>query len=808
MNKTSITSPRGNSAEVMLGRLSLLAIAPAVLVLWLLTPASSSAQLYTDTSGTGAWNSARWSTSSDGTFTSPWVAGSNTSFLTSGTYTFGSMFSTTGTIGNITTGTNVTIGFTNSTSQQMSFGGAVKTFDLGAGSVVDFGGIALLGTGGNGLIKNGAGTLSLSGGNFQSGFTLNLGNVVARTNNGFGTGAMNINGGAIGSTGNWTSPNARINGINVGGDFQIGISGSAGSASSTANMTFSGTGSTVNLGEATRTITLGSSGSMTFGGVISNGGLKLTRNANGAAGSFGLSGTNTFASGLTIDGVAVNATNHNAALGVGAVTLGGNSGFNTTLNLRSALTIANDITMADTAGTKTITNSGANAIISGTITNNDSTGGLQIGATTGRTLTIGAIDGNGTTGVTFGGGSLVGTVLMTGTGTYTGNTAIDGSILRIGGSGRVAGTNLSFKQTAGVVTPTFDLNGTEQTVAGLDDTAFAGIIRSTLSGAKLIVGDANDSTFQGTIISSNSLALEKIGSGKLTLTGVNTYTNGTTITAGELEVSSQSLRGDVINNATLTFNQAVGDGTFSGNISGNGSFTKKGADDLTLTELNTYSGATVVDDGQLTINGSIANSEVTVNSGGSLSGSGTVGGISGAGSINPGNSPGILTASWIDPSNGMFLNFEITGIKPEYSQASNSVNDVLHLTSASPITAAMTSANQINVYFNMASFDMTQAYLGGIYTDEQADFTNLVSNATFNYYVQDNEGAINYNGVLYSALSSEVTLSTVLDSANFAGGTVAGRVMQFNIVPEPSSALLSLIAGGAAIIRRRRQPTA
>ena len=744
MNKTSITSPRGNSAEVMLGRLSLLAIAPAVLVLWLLTPASSSAQLYTDTSGTGAWNSARWSTSSDGTFTSPWVAGSNTSFLTSGTYTFGSMFSTSGTIGNITTGTNVTIGFTNSSSQQFGFGGAVKTFDLGAGSVVDFGGIALLGTGGNGLIKNGAGTLSLSGGNFQSGFTLNLGNVVARTNNGFGTGAMNINGGAIGSTANWTSPNARINGINVGGDFQIGISGSAGSASSTANMTFSGTGSIVNLGEATRTITLGSSGSMTFGGVISNGGLKLTRNANGAAGSFGLSGTNTFASGLTIDGVAVNASNHNAALGVGAVTLGGNSGFNTTLNLRSALTIANDITIVDKAGTKTIANSGANASISGTITNNDSTGGLQIGATTGRVFTLAkGIAGNGTSSLTIGGTSalvaLSGQVTINGESTYAGDTIVNSAKVNLGANNALAQNDLTLSGTA-----TLDLNGFSQTVKELTGDSTSKV-QSTGSLGTLLVGGGNStSTYAGQIISTGgNVALEKVGTGTLTLTGTNTYYGGTTVLNGEL-----------------------------------------------------------------TVNGSIAGSDVTVNSGGSLSGSGTVGGISGAGSINPGNSPGILTAPWIDPSNGMFLNFEITGIKPEYSQASNSVNDVLHLTSASPINAAMTSANQINVYFNMASFDMTQAYLGGIYTDEQADFTNLVSNATFNYYVQDNEGAINYNGVLYSALSSEVTLSTVLDSANFAGGTVAGRVMQFNIVPEPSSALLSLIAGGVAIIRRRRQPTA
>ncbi|MBU6170170.1 MAG: autotransporter-associated beta strand repeat-containing protein, partial [Verrucomicrobia bacterium] len=299
-------------------------------------------------------------------------------------------------------------------------------------------------------------------------------------------------------------------------------------------------------------------------------------------------------------------------------------------------------------------------------------------------------------------------------------------------------------------------------------------------------------------------SLTKAGAGAVTLTGNNSYSGGTIVSAGSLIGTTSSLQGNINNYASITFDQSTS-GTYSQVMSGTGSLTKAGAGTVTLTGNNSYfGGATVVDSGELNVNGSIASSEVTVNSGGSLSGSGTVGGISGAGSINPGNSPGILTAPWIDPSDGMFLNFEITGIKPEYSLASGSVNDVLHLTSASPITAAMTSANQINVYFNMASFDMTQAYLGGIYTDQQADFASMVSGANFNYYVQDNAGTVSYNGVLYSALSAGVTVSTVLDTANFADGTVNGRVMQFSIVPETSSALL-VACGTLFLLRRRRK---
>jgi len=332
--------------------------------------------------------------------------------------------------------------------------------------------------------------------------------------------------------------------------------------------------------------------------------------------------------------------------------------------------------------------------------------------------------------------------------------------------------------------------------------------------------------------------LTKSTAGTTTLSGANAYTGGTTVNAGTLALGANNRLADggavTVNGGSFNlggFSDTVGDvtlaagsianGTLTGSsydvrsgnasavLAGNGALTKSTTNTVTLSGNNTYTGDTVVNAGELKVNGSIASSEVTVNSGAILSGSGTVGGISGAGSINPGNSPGILTAPWIDPSDGMFLNFEITDIKPEYSQATNSANDVLRLTAANPFAAAMDAGNQINVYFNVADFDLDQAFLGGIYTDDQADFTNLVSNATFNYYIQDDEGSVSYNGILYSVLTGyDIELGTALDTANFADGTVNGRIMQFTVVPEPSSALLVLIAGGVALTRRRRQPTA
>jgi len=60
---------------------------------------------------------------------------------------------------------------------------------------------------------------------------------------------------------------------------------------------------------------------------------------------------------------------------------------------------------------------------------------------------------------------------------------------------------------------------------------------------------------------------------------------------------------------------------------------------------NTYSGATTVEAGRLVVNGTNANSTVTVESGASLSGTGSVGGgLIVGGLLAPGNSVGTLTA--------------------------------------------------------------------------------------------------------------------------------------------------------------------
>jgi autotransporter-associated beta strand protein len=130
-------------------------------------------------------------------------------------------------------------------------------------------------------------------------------------------------------------------------------------------------------------------------------------------------------------------------------------------------------------------------------------------------------------------------------------------------------------------------------------------------------------------------ALTKSGSGTLTLSSANTYTGGTAINGGTVQlananaVQSSSVSVNVNNGlafsggigtfnvgalagagnilltdlASSAVNLSVGDNdastTYSGTLSGGGSLTKTGAGTLTLSGVNSYSGGTTVNEGTL-----------------------------------------------------------------------------------------------------------------------------------------------------------------------------------------------------------------
>lgn len=85
---------------------------------------------------------------------------------------------------------------------------------------------------------------------------------------------------------------------------------------------------------------------------------------------------------------------------------------------------------------------------------------------------------------------------------------------------------------------------------------------------------------------------------------------------------------------------------WSNDISGHGGLTKQGIGTLVLTGNNTYSGPTLVNQGLLAVNGSLA-SQVTVSNSGVLGGSGSIGALTAksGGTVAPGNSIGTLNVA-------------------------------------------------------------------------------------------------------------------------------------------------------------------
>ena len=90
------------------------------------------------------------------------------------------------------------------------------------------------------------------------------------------------------------------------------------------------------------------------------------------------------------------------------------------------------------------------------------------------------------------------------------------------------------------------------------------------------------------------------GPGTVTLTAVNTYSGGTTITAGTLALGGTTVgglgSGAVTDNGTLQFTEpsAV---TFSNVISGSGAVTQTGPGTVALSATNTYTGGTTIGSG-------------------------------------------------------------------------------------------------------------------------------------------------------------------------------------------------------------------
>ena len=198
--------------------------------------------------------------------------------------------------------------------------------------------------------------------------------------------------------------------------------------------------------------------------------------------------------------------------------------------------------------------------------------------------------------------------------TYSGTTTVDGGFLQINSDG-----NLGVAASSVVIVN----GGTIQTPQGWSSARYV----SLASGTANIDMAGKSDTLSGIVSGTGSLVT--IGSGTLTLGGLNTYTGGTFISSGTVSISTDanlgaatggltlanggtlmttanltSSRGMTLNGIGGTFNTAAGTGAlFTGVIGGAGALTKTGAGSLTLSGANTYGGGTFLNGGTLTLSG-------------------------------------------------------------------------------------------------------------------------------------------------------------------------------------------------------------
>ncbi|MCS6273319.1 MAG: autotransporter domain-containing protein [Opitutus sp.] len=370
------------------------------------------------------------------------------------------------------------------------------------------------------------------------------------------------------------------------------------------------------LAGTTPSITVGTSSTAEISAEIAG----STNWSKAGTGTLTLSGSNTFSGNLTVSTGRLVVSNNNAL---------GTTGGTNSVTTGAALVLANGVNV--TGETVTINGTGSgdffgalnvaantSATWNGTVILGSSS---RVGAGDNGTLTLsGAIQGIGSQPLQVRGNNAAATIIVSsasGSNTYSGNTQVVQGTLKLGAANTLpTGTTLDVDSSNASVDAIFDLNGFNQTVAGLQRTGAGSgtggsFVTNSGSAATLTINQTASTTYSGNI--TGSLALTKSGAGTLTLTGTNSNTGATIISGGTLAIGTGghlSTSSAITNNANLTANStgSLTQGThFSGAaITGNGSFTQLGSGTTTLNTANTFSGVTLISAGKIALGHTLA----------------------------------------------------------------------------------------------------------------------------------------------------------------------------------------------------------